>query len=72
MRSLPARIVGSRVELKRQQPTYLSSWAQFPADERLSLRLKAARDLIGDRPVVADRKLIEPQPDYSEFHGPIG
>ena len=72
LKSVPSRITGSHVELKRHQATYLSSWAQFPADERLRLRLQAARDLIGDRPVVADRKLIEPQPDYGDYNGPIG
>lgn len=68
LRTIPARITGSHVELKRHEPTYLSSWAQFPPDQRLALRLQAARDLIGEREVVADRILVEPQPDFGERH----
>jgi hypothetical protein len=62
IRSLPNRITGTHVELKREQPTRLSSWAHFPADEQLRLRQQAARELIGHVEVKADRKALENQP----------
>lgn len=66
LKSVPARIVGSHVETEAEHFTTLSSWAQFPEDERLALRRSAARDLIGEVYVRPDRKLIQDQPDYGE------
>jgi hypothetical protein len=78
VRSLPSRILGSHVEINREQPMHLSSWAQFPADERLAARIKAQRELIGPREVRADRKLILENPDtfkkpidFDEWYGPV-
>jgi hypothetical protein len=45
----------------------------FPIDEQLVLRQAMQRDLIGDRPITPlGPKLIEEQPDYGDYHGPIG
>ena len=48
-----------------KRPTFLT-------DGELEARIKVARDLVGDRQPVADRKYLEDQPDYPEYHGPIG
>jgi hypothetical protein len=52
------RMNGSRVDVGGEHITRLSTRAHFPVSSNLELRLLAQRDLMGDRPVVADRRLI--------------
>ena len=66
LQSVPSRILGSHIELGSEHFTRLSTKATFAADEKLLLRLAAQKDLIGPREVVADRILIEEQPDFAE------
>jgi hypothetical protein len=77
LRSVPARLTGSRVSVGSEHVTRLSSAAKFPPDELLERRIKAAREVMGTVEVKALR-LIETHPDADtvhaaeDFHGPIG
>lgn len=55
LKSAPARINGSYVETESEYVTTLSSRAKFPPNDALLLRLAAQKDLIGERPIRADR-----------------
>lgn len=67
LRTVPARLTGSRVDVQAEHVTRLSCTARFDADADLERKIKAAREALGDVEPKGLR-LIEEQPDVISHH----